>query len=262
MTTRDPYASTPPGTTSTPRARSMTEAQTQQGGGGAGSEGTTEQVKEKASEAVDQAKRKTGQLVEQATEQAKPRLESQKERAAGSLSTTAQALRQTGQQLREQEEGPVAQFAERAAEQVERVAGYLREKDITQLVSEVEDFARRQPALFLGGAFALGLLSARFLKSSGQQARQGGGSQGRAQGAGAASPPGYQPAGYQPEVTATSGSAMLPETNAFSLLRAEGPPVPPAATVPPLSAEGALAETMPSYDTAVRPSYSPEREAR
>jgi hypothetical protein len=31
---------------------------------------------------------------------------------------------------------------------------------------EVENFGRRQPALLLGGAFLLGLASARFLKSS------------------------------------------------------------------------------------------------
>jgi hypothetical protein len=36
------------------------------------------------------------------------------------------------------------------------------------MVRNVEDFARRQPALFIGGAFMLGLLGARFLKSSAQ----------------------------------------------------------------------------------------------
>jgi hypothetical protein len=34
------------------------------------------------------------------------------------------------------------------------------------MIQEVERFARRQPALFLGGAFTLGLIAARFLKSS------------------------------------------------------------------------------------------------
>jgi hypothetical protein len=37
------------------------------------------------------------------------------------------------------------------------------------LVGDVENFARRQPALFIGGALALGILAARFLKSSSQQ---------------------------------------------------------------------------------------------
>jgi hypothetical protein len=122
-------------------------------------------------------------------------------------------------------------------------------------VSEAEDFARRQPALFLGGAFALGLLGARFLKSSGQQASQGGSSQGRAQGVGPASRQGDQPTGYRPERAATPGLAPLPETTA-------GAPAPAAATVPPRSAEGALAEPTSLDDPAVRPGSSPEREAR
>jgi hypothetical protein len=36
----------------------------------------------------------------------------------------------------------------------------------------VEDFARRNPAVFLGGAFALGLVGARFIKSSGHRAER------------------------------------------------------------------------------------------
>ena len=43
--------------------------------------------------------------------------------------------------------------------------GYLRGKDFDRMVDDLEGFARRQPALFLGGAFMLGLLAARFLKS-------------------------------------------------------------------------------------------------
>jgi hypothetical protein len=35
------------------------------------------------------------------------------------------------------------------------------------MTHQVEDFARRQPAAFLGGAFAIGFLAARFLKSGG-----------------------------------------------------------------------------------------------
>jgi hypothetical protein len=34
------------------------------------------------------------------------------------------------------------------------------------LIDDVEDFARREPAVFIGGAIAIGLVAARFLKSS------------------------------------------------------------------------------------------------
>jgi len=253
MTTRDPYPTTPPASTAPPSSRSAT-AGPGQPAGSFSPPGTADQVKETAGQTLEQTKEKTGQLVEQATAQAKPRLEDQKQRAADSLGTTAQALRQTSQQLRDQDEGPVAQVAERAADQVERIADYLREKDIGQLVSEAENFARRQPTLFLGGAFALGLLGARFFKSSGQQVSQGGGSQGHAQGMGAGARQSPQPTGYRPELAATSELAPLPKTPA-------GAPAP-AAPPPPLSAEGVLAEPPPLDDPVVRPGYAPEREAR
>lgn len=115
---------------------------------------------------ADQAQEKAGQVVEQARESATSGLESQKERAVDSLGSVAQAVRSTSKELRNQEHASIANFADQAAGQIDRVAGYLRYRDVGQLVSETESFARRQPAIFLGGAFALGLLGARFLKSA------------------------------------------------------------------------------------------------
>ena len=76
------------------------------------------------------------------------------------------ALRETGQQLRNQGQGPVADYADKAADQVERFAGYLRENDVDSLLNDGRNFARRNPAVFLGGAATLGFLATRFLKSS------------------------------------------------------------------------------------------------
>jgi hypothetical protein len=53
-----------------------------------------------------------------------------------------------------------------AADQMRHFSDQLRQKDVRELLSDVERFAQRQPTVFLGGAFALGLLGARFLKSS------------------------------------------------------------------------------------------------
>jgi hypothetical protein len=49
---------------------------------------------------------------------------------------------------------------------LERFSGYLSEREVGDLVYEAEDYARRHSAYFVGGAFLLGLLGARFLKSS------------------------------------------------------------------------------------------------
>jgi len=132
---------------------------------------STSQSGSTSQQAQDQARQKVGQVTDQAKQQATSRLSDQKQRASESLGSVAQALRQTGQQLRDQDQGTVAQYTDQAADQIERFSGFLRNRDVNDLVGEVERFARRQPALFLGGAFTLGLLGARFLKSSSDRAR-------------------------------------------------------------------------------------------
>jgi hypothetical protein len=125
-----------------------------------------DQVKETAGQVADQAQQTAGQVADQARQQVTSRITGQKDRAAEGLNSVAQALRQTGEQLREQDQQNVTGYIDRAASQVERISTYLQNNDLGQLVDDVERFARRQPALFLGGAFVLGLLGARFLKSS------------------------------------------------------------------------------------------------
>ena len=115
---------------------------------------------------VDQAKETISNVATQAGEQVTSRLDRQKDRAADGLRSFAEALRQTGQQLRERDQGAVQQYVDTVADQVERFSGYLQSKNVSQFVDQLEDVARRQPALFLGSAFALGFLGTRFLKSS------------------------------------------------------------------------------------------------
>ena len=130
---------------------------------GARGEGGTEGgggVKDTAQRLASQAQEQAGQTVQSGLSRGKTR-------AAETLSGVAQSLRFSGQQLREQQgQAAPGDYAERAAQQVERLSTYLQNTDVGQMVDQVEDFARRQPALFLGGTFVLGLLGARFLKSS------------------------------------------------------------------------------------------------
>jgi hypothetical protein len=130
----------------------------------------TEQVKDevqqKTSEVMDQARQTTGQAMDQARESAFTMLNQQKGRAAEGLGSVASALRQTGETLEEQDQGMLGQYAQRAADQVEQIADQLRNRDVDEILYEVEGFARREPEIFLGGAVLLGLLAARFLKSS------------------------------------------------------------------------------------------------
>jgi len=116
---------------------------------------------------LQQTQQKAGEVIDQARTQVTEQLESQKQRLTGAISGLAQAIRQTGDQLQQQNQAPFGQYAHSAADAVERLSGYLSERDVPQMIGGVENYARYRPVMFLGSAFALGLIAARFLKSSG-----------------------------------------------------------------------------------------------
>lgn len=128
----------------------------------------TEQVKQQTQQAARQTQQVASQATSQIQQQARSMATSRKDQAAQTLEQAAEALRQTGQQLQEQNQGAVGQLADKAASQVESVSTYLRNHDVDQLITEAENIARRNRAMFLGGSFVLGVLATRFLKSSQQ----------------------------------------------------------------------------------------------
>lgn len=105
-------------------------------------------------------------ILNQVRDKAANQLNEQKARATQSLGSVAQAVRQSTHQLREQQHDTVAQFVERAADQIERFSNHLRDRNLNELIDEAQRFARQQPAVFIGSSFAAGLLAARFIKAS------------------------------------------------------------------------------------------------
>jgi hypothetical protein len=97
-------------------------------------------------------------------------LDSQKSRAVDGITAVVEAVRRTGDQLREKN-GAMAGYVDSAAGQLERWSSQLRDRDMNELMDDVTSFARRRPAVFVGGGVALGLLAARFLKSSAPHTR-------------------------------------------------------------------------------------------
>lgn len=141
--------------------------------GSAGAQQKVNQAIEGAQETVapvvEGVQEKVGQVVDQAKQQTTSLLSTRKDQAAETLYTVAHVLRQGGQQLREQNQGPVGSLADTAATRVEGLSGYLRDRDVRQIVDETEGYARQHPGVFLGTAVTLGVLAARFLKSSRRQ---------------------------------------------------------------------------------------------
>jgi ElaB/YqjD/DUF883 family membrane-anchored ribosome-binding protein len=123
-------------------------------------------LNDQAAELGRDAQRGAERLADDVQAWAGNRARREKQEAATTLSRVADRLQASGHQLRTDHEDLAGEYIEKAARQLERAAEYVRTTSLDEAVQELEDFARRRPAAFVGSAFAIGLLAARFLKSS------------------------------------------------------------------------------------------------
>jgi hypothetical protein len=105
-------------------------------------------------------------LIDQVRDRASAQLTTQKNRATEGLGSLAQLARDSTQSLRDNQHDAAAAYVSRAAEKIEGVSARLRELEVGDLFREAEQFARRRPAVFMGAAFAIGIVAVRFLRSS------------------------------------------------------------------------------------------------
>lgn len=89
----------------------------------------------------------------------------QKDRAAEGLGGVAQAFHLAGDELRATNE-TVASYVDMAGNSLRRMADHVRDHGVSEMMGDLQQFARRRPGLFIGGAFLVGVGLARFLKSS------------------------------------------------------------------------------------------------
>ena len=105
-------------------------------------------------------------IADRVKEEATAQFSSQKARATDTLGSLATAIRQSSQPLRDNNQEMLAEYAAKAADQIDRFSSQLRESDMHRLMSDAKQFAHQRPAIFVGAAFAVGVIAARFLKSS------------------------------------------------------------------------------------------------
>ncbi len=110
-----------------------------------------DQAREVARETQARASSLAGAVEESATATA----QAQKEGLAGRLEDMAQAVHKSGEQL-EGHQDWIAGLVERGADELSTLATTLRTNDLRSLVGNLEDLARRQPALFVGASLAAG----------------------------------------------------------------------------------------------------------
>lgn len=109
---------------------------------------------------------KARETAEKARSQVLSLAETGREELAEQIGGLGRALRSSSETLRNEEQGQAGYYSELLADQAERVSRFLRDHDSSDLIGRVEGFARRQPALFLGGCVIAGLALGRFLKAS------------------------------------------------------------------------------------------------
>ena len=140
---------------------------------------TKENLKQKGREAanrvsaaVDQAGRQVKEQAGEATRRMKDQgatlLGQQKDRLASEIEHFGAAAHEAANKLDEENDCNVAHYLHAAADQIDGVAHYLRDSNVTRLVDDASHLARRRPEVFFGGMFIAGMALARFLKASGK----------------------------------------------------------------------------------------------
>jgi hypothetical protein len=123
-------------------------------------------VRDVAVAAAGEARTQAAQLASEARTRADTIARQQKAQAADALGQVAGAVLQAAHRLDEGGNKTIARSALTFAEKIDRAGRYLRERELADMLEDVEEAARRHPVAFASATFAAGVVAARFLKSS------------------------------------------------------------------------------------------------
>lgn len=128
-------------------------------------------IKNAAQEATERAKQEAARLGDKAKQHAEGYADEKKNEAGERIGTLASSLRALADKL-ENEEQWLAGYVSSAADQLDDFSNTVRNREVGEILQDVESFARRQPTLFLAGAAAIGFAAGRFMKASSDRRRQ------------------------------------------------------------------------------------------
>lgn len=149
----------------------VSESQTSQGTAGGTVQNAKQSISATARDAATQLKSAASTTTQRAREEAQRIAAEKKTTAADRLGSYSSAIHESAKSLEEQDPN-IAWFTHRAADRLQGVADYVRERDFDDLRHDAEDVARRHPALFFGGLFVAGILLGTVLKASGRRLRE------------------------------------------------------------------------------------------
>ncbi|MGW1669909.1 hypothetical protein [Streptomyces sp. NPDC002324] len=149
---------------------------------------------------ADEARQQVGAVAHDLRSRAMNEAEEQTRRASGSLRHWADDL--AGMAENAQGDSPARSLAAQAADGGRRAADYLDEQGVDGILTDVQDFARRRPGIFLGSALLAGLAVGRLVKAA---KPDGAGERGQQPAAPASGLPTALPSGPPPELQPSVG---------------------------------------------------------
>jgi hypothetical protein len=155
--TSDPAASNAPG------CGCETGQSSESNAGVAGS--TTQKIKDATRQTVSQLRTSAADAASRVKEQAVGAVDQRKAEVADRIGAYGSAVHRSAESL-EGEDPNIAWLTHQAADRLNGVAEYIRNRDFQQLKSDVEGVARRHPAAFFGGMFVAGLVLGNVLKAT------------------------------------------------------------------------------------------------
>lgn len=127
--------------------------------------GTADTTKEQMGRVTEEAQRQGRRLLDEAGSRLRDEADGQASRAAGSMRNISSEIRSMAN-ASEEPEGTVPRLMRDGADQLESFAARLDAEGWDALRSRLESLARRQPAMFLAGAFGAGMLAGRIFRNA------------------------------------------------------------------------------------------------
>lgn len=120
-------------------------------------------AKDEAAKVASSAKDQASSLLHEATQNLRTQTSTGKEQAAVGLRGISSELSSLAEGS--QDQGPVADLARQASQRLGGAAGWLEDRDLDGVLSDVQDFARRRPFAFIAIAVGAGVAVGRLTRA-------------------------------------------------------------------------------------------------
>jgi len=127
---------------------------------------TEKQETSVVSQAGQQVQEKAGEVKSQVGEKLREQVDQRSTEAGEQVTAMSQALRSSGEQLRNDGNETPAKLIEGAAQRVDRIGSYLRDSDSNRILGDAESWARSRPWIAAAAGALVGFAASRFLKAS------------------------------------------------------------------------------------------------